>query len=79
MIQNESSETWIETKTENGKCYYYNAKTRETTWTKPDNATILTQEQFLQNLLANSQQQQQQQLNQNDKGNFQFGNYEFSS
>lgn len=77
MIQNESSETWIETKTENGKCYYYNAKTRETTWTKPDNATILTQEQFLQNLLANSQQQQQ--LNQNDKGNFQFGNYEFSS
>ncbi|OTF70295.1 hypothetical protein BLA29_004846 [Euroglyphus maynei] len=61
MIQNELADTWVETKTENGKCYYYNAKTRETTWTKPENGTILTQEQFLQNLLSS------QQLNQNDK------------
>ncbi|KAH7641478.1 transcription elongation regulator 1-like [Dermatophagoides farinae] len=64
MIQNELADTWVETKTENGKCYYYNAKTRETTWTKPENGTILTQEQLLQNVLASSTQQQ---LNQNDK------------
>lgn len=46
MIQSDQSEIWIETKTENGKCYYYNAKTRETTWTKPENAKLFTQEQF---------------------------------
>lgn len=46
-------ETWIETQSDNGKCYYYNAKTRETTWTKPVSALVLTQEQFLQKVLAN--------------------------
>lgn len=54
MIQSDQqAEVWIETKSENGKCYYYNAKTRETTWTKPEDAKIFTQEQFmLQNALA---------------------------
>lgn len=52
MTITEGEETWIETKSDNGKCYYYNAKTRETTWTKPTSATVLTQEQFLQKVLA---------------------------
>ena len=70
MIQNDLADTWIETKSENGKCYYYNAKTRETTWNKPDNAKILSQEQFLQNTLssANNTQIVNQQNSSNDKG-----------
>jgi len=54
MIQSDHPDTWIETKTENGKCYYYNAKSRETTWTKPENARIFTQEQFLQHAFTNN-------------------------
>lgn len=38
---------WIETKSgDSDRCYYYHSRTRETSWTKPDNAVILTQEQF---------------------------------
>lgn len=46
-IDASSDEVWVETKTGDGKSYYYHAKTRETTWTKPEgpNVKVLSQQQ----------------------------------
>lgn len=48
-----SGEVWVETKAGDGKVYYYNARTRETTWTKPDgpDVKILTQEQVTYSII----------------------------
>ena len=42
-----SEEIWVETKSGDGKSYYYHAKSRETTWNKPEgaNVKVLTQQQ----------------------------------
>lgn len=45
---NQNEITWVETKTNDGKYYYFNSKTRETSWKKPDNCKIITHEQFVQ-------------------------------
>jgi hypothetical protein len=44
-----TGEIWVETKASEGKSYFYNARTRETTWTKPEGPAvkIITQEQVL--------------------------------
>ena len=43
-----NGEVWVETKADGGKSYFYNARTRETTWTRPeekDGVKVLSQDQ----------------------------------
>jgi len=46
-IDASTDEVWVETKAGDGKSYYYHAKSRETTWTRPEgpNVKVLTQQQ----------------------------------
>ncbi|XP_075887924.1 transcription elongation regulator 1-like isoform X2 [Nelusetta ayraudi] len=43
---NPSEEIWVENKTADGKAYYYNARTRESAWTKPDGVKIIQQSEI---------------------------------
>ncbi|KAG7263888.1 hypothetical protein CRUP_034227 [Coryphaenoides rupestris] len=41
-----AEEIWVENKTSEGKAYYYNARTRESSWSKPDGVKIIQQSEL---------------------------------
>ena len=51
-----NEEVWVETKSGDGKSYYYHAKSRETTWNKPEgpNVKVLSQQQVYRMMLTNN-------------------------
>lgn len=59
-------ELWVETKSEDGKSYFYHAISRETTWTRPEgpNIKIMTQADVEAMNARNQQQQPPQQQQQ---------------
>lgn len=58
---NSQIELWVETKTADGKSYFYHALTRETTWNKPEGANIKVMNQAEIEELNKKQQEMQQQ------------------
>ena len=60
---------WVETKTNDGKSYFYHAVTRETTWNRPEgpNIKILSQgefEAYTKQMANNKPPEQKQQVQQ---------------
>ncbi len=54
-------EVWVENKTADMRTYYYNARTRESSWTKPvvgGNVKVITQEDVERMAAVNNQLQQ---------------------
>ncbi|XP_076024766.1 transcription elongation regulator 1-like isoform X3 [Genypterus blacodes] len=49
---NPAEEIWVENKTPEGKTYYYNARTRESSWSKPDGVKIIQQSELNPLLIA---------------------------
>lgn len=56
-----NEEVWVENKTSDSRTYYYNARTRESSWTKPvagPNVKVITQEEVERMAAVNNQLQQ---------------------
>ena len=53
-VLEKGKDLWVETRSPAGKVYFYCAKTRKTSWTKPSKAQIISQQQFLALALANA-------------------------
>ncbi|XP_074459676.1 transcription elongation regulator 1 isoform X4 [Larus michahellis] len=56
-----AEEIWVENKTPDGKVYFYNARTRESAWTKPDGVKVIQQSELTPMLAAQAQAQAQAQ------------------
>ncbi|XP_037543838.1 transcription elongation regulator 1 isoform X2 [Nematolebias whitei] len=49
-----AEEIWVENKTSEGKTYYYNARTRESSWSKPDGVKVIQQSELNPLIVAGS-------------------------
>ncbi|XP_053319619.1 transcription elongation regulator 1 [Spea bombifrons] len=54
-----NEEIWVENKTPDGKVYYYNARTRESAWSKPDGVKVIQQSELTPLMAAQAQAQAQ--------------------
>ncbi|XP_063303449.1 transcription elongation regulator 1 isoform X3 [Pelobates fuscus] len=54
-----NEEIWVENKTPDGKIYYYNARTRESAWSKPDGVKVIQQSELTPLMAAQAQAQVQ--------------------
>ncbi|XP_064243438.1 transcription elongation regulator 1 isoform X5 [Passer domesticus] len=50
-----AEEIWVENKTPDGKVYFYNARTRESAWSKPDGVKVIQQAELTPMLAAQAQ------------------------
>lgn len=57
-----SGELWIETKTAEGKSYYYHAVSRQTTWTKPSGSGVQVMTQSEVENMSKQQQMQKREM-----------------
>lgn len=60
-VQKPTEEVWVENKTADNRTYYYNARTRESSWTKPQtsaNVKVITQEEVERMAAVNNHMQQ---------------------
>ncbi|XP_041444658.1 transcription elongation regulator 1 isoform X1 [Xenopus laevis] len=55
-----NEEIWVENKTPDGKVYYYNARTRESAWSKPDGVKVIQQSELTPLMAAQAQAAQAQ-------------------
>ncbi|KAM4748189.1 transcription elongation regulator 1 isoform 1-T1 [Rhinophrynus dorsalis] len=56
-----NEEIWVENKTPDGKVYFYNARTRESAWSKPDGVKVIQQSELTPLMAAQAQAQAQAQ------------------
>ncbi|XP_077121942.1 transcription elongation regulator 1 isoform X2 [Ranitomeya variabilis] len=54
-----NEEIWVENKTPDGKAYFYNARTRESAWSKPDGVKVIQQSELTPLMAAPVQTQAQ--------------------
>ncbi|MEE6479515.1 hypothetical protein FKM82_012273 [Ascaphus truei] len=55
-----NEEIWVENKTPDGKVYFYNARTRESAWSKPDGVKVIQQSELTPLMAAQAQAVQAQ-------------------